>query len=636
MLLRKSVGMGRVLVSAFSAGDMAGIHRDRGAGMGTCLASGDWFKECRSPTHWRFAMMSGTSCCSHNGLSAERVGSALASGPERVEPAEHRAARPSGASAEVLVVGSIVTNNPAAPSAEAMAISGGRIIGMGTQADVEGLVTPSTTTVKPDGFILPGFIEPHAHIWTALINYANVDVSHNACPTFDDVVATIKTAVSKTPSGQIVMCKNFDPSLYPGEPNLTRNILDQIAPSNPVVVWNASLHFMYVNSEMFTLAGITDQTPDPAGGTFERADGKLTGVLGEPGAELMILSVLPKLTMTEITTWIRDIMATFAAQGVTSMREAGTGMMAGPKELALLHQLNGQSRFPLRVSTAQFAASTKASPTEVAAQWKAAGVTPFSGDEMVRADAWKVVADGSNQGRSGYFLQPYLGEDNGGRADFTPEALRATLKAGLDDGWQLMVHTNGDAAVEFALEALEELLPSYGSTDLRHRLEHCSFTTDDQLDRMAAAGLSPSFLMNHLYYWGAAFRDTILGAKRTERLDRAASAYRAGLRPSLHSDYNVTDVHPLLSARTAVLRQTQADGRVINSAECVTPEQALAAITTDAAWQVHADDRGSLEVGKLADFGIADQDPWGSDPSGWADITFHATYVGGSIAWENS
>jgi predicted amidohydrolase YtcJ len=197
-----------------------------------------------------------------------------------------------------------------------------------------------------------------------------------------------------------------------------------------------------------------------------------------------------------------------------------------------------------------------------------------------------------------------------------------------------MVHTNGDGAVEFVLEAFEEILPTYSASDLRHRLEHCSFTTDDQLTRIAAAGLSVSFLMNHVYYWGAAFRDTILGPTRAGRLDRVASAYAAGLHPSLHSDYNVTAVHPLLSARTAVLRQTKADGKVLNPAECATPAQALAAITTNAAWQIHADDRGTLEVGKAADFGIADGNPWGSDPAGWADIAFQATYVGGEVAWQ--
>ena len=579
-------------------------------------------------------MLSSTSCCNPKELGQAHVGPTLEDAPDQIKPAHHGASRPVGPTADLLVVGDIVTNNPAAPSAEAMAISGGRIVGIGSKSDVEGLVTSSTTTLTPGGFILPGLIEPHMHIWTSLLTYPNVDLSHEICPTLDDATAAIKAAVAKAPSGQAVCFKNFDPSLYPGEPVLTRTILDQLAPNNPVLVWNASGHFMYVNTLMFQAAGSTDQTPDPPGGTFERVDGKMTGIVGEPPAEQLILKGLPKPDMSDVARYIREILTACAAQGVTSVREAATGALAGPKELALLHQLNTQARFPVRVSTAQFAVLPGYTPVQVAAMWKAAGVTPFSGDEMLRADAWKVVSDGSNQGRSGYFLQPYLGEDNGGKADYTPEGLRGALKAGLDDGWQVMVHTNGDAAVEFALEAFADVLPAYGSHDLRHRLEHCSFTMDDQLTRMAALGLSPSFLMNHLYYWGAAFRDTILGPARAGRLDRVASAYKAGLRPSLHSDYNVTAVHPLLSARTAVLRRTKADDQVLNAAECATPEQALAAITTNAAWQIHADDRGTLEVGKVADFGIADGNPWGSDPSGWADIAFQATYVGGEVAWQ--
>lgn len=579
-------------------------------------------------------MLSSSSCCNPKGLAAAKLGPALTSAPDQVAPANHAASRSSGPTADLLVTGAIVTNNPKAPMAEAMAISGGHIIGIGSKSDVEGLITASTATLSPGGFILPGLIDPHMHIWTSLLNYPDVDVSHELCATFDDVTTAIKTAVAKAPAGQAVCFKNFDPSLYPGEPVLTRTTLDQLAPNNPVLVWNASGHFVYVNSKMFEAAGITDNTPDPPGGTFYRADGKMTGVVGEPPAEELILKGLPHPSMTDVATYIREILTACAMQGVTSVREAATGALAGPKELALLHQLNTQARFPVRVSTAQFSVFAGKSPAEIAALWKAAGVTPFSGDEMLRADAWKVVSDGSNQGRSGYMLQPYLGEDNGAKADFTPETLREAMKAGLDDGWQIMVHTNGDAAVEFVLGAYEDLLPGYGATDLRHRLEHCSITTDDQLTRIAALGLSPSFLMNHVYYWGAAFRDTILGPKRAGRLDRVASAYKAGLRPSLHSDYNVTEVHPLLSARTAVLRQTKADGQVLNAAECATPEQALAAITTHAAWQIHADDRGSLEVGKAADFGFADGNPWGSDPSGWADIAFQATYIGGEVAWQ--
>jgi predicted amidohydrolase YtcJ len=574
------------------------------------------------------------SCCSAHPVTQAHLTDVVASAGTTFTPAHHAKKAPVSETADTLVVGTISTGNPAAPSAQAMAISGGKIIGIGSLADLEGLTNASTKTVKPEGIVIPGLIEPHMHMWTSLLNLTWTDVSKEACDTFDDVVATIKQTAAKTPDGQWVLGKLFDPSLYPGEPNLTRTILDQVSPNNPVMVMNASMHYLYVNSAAMVAAGVTDQTMDPPGGTFGRADGKLTGVIGEAGAMMVFAGKLPKPTQADIASGITTILNECARQGVTSLREAATGTLAGVSELAMLHQLNGAQRLPVRMSTAQFAMMAGKTPDEVAATWKEAGVTPFSGDEMVRADAWKVVTDGSNQGRSGYFFQPYLGEDNGGHANWTPEGLRGAITPGLRDGWQIMVHTNGDAAVEFALTAMEDLLPGFGTNDLRHRFEHVSFTTDDQLTRMAKAGISPSFLMNHVFYWGAAFRDTILGPERANRLDRVASAYAAGLRPSLHSDYNVSKVHPLQSARTAVLRQLQADGSVLNPAECATPAQALTAITTGAAWQIHADDRGSLEVGKRADYAVVSEDPWTSDADGWDKITVNETYIDGTLAFQ--
>ena len=573
-------------------------------------------------------------CCNASPIHHEHVAPTIASSGTAITPANYAAGHSAGQCAEILVVGTIATGNPAAPLAEAMAISGGAIIGIGALKDVEGLVDSSTKTVKPEGVVVPGLIEPHMHIWTSLLNLTWTDVSHEVCATFDDVVAKLKSTADQTPTGQFVLGKLFDPSLFPGEPDLTRDILDQIAPNNPVIVMNASMHYLYVNSAAFELAGINDQTMDPPGGTFKRADGKLTGVVGEAPAMMMMMAKFPKPSPQQVAAGITEILNECARQGVTSLREAATGSLAGVSEFATLHQLNGTNRLPVRVSTAQFAIMPGKTPTEVAAAWKEAGVTPFSGDEMVRADAWKVVTDGSNQGRSGYFSQPYLGEDNGGHANWTPEGLRGAMKAGLDDGWQIMVHTNGDAAVEMALEAMEDLLPGYGSNDLRHRFEHVSFTSDDQLSRLAKAGISPSFLMNHVFYWGAAFRDTLLGPDRANNLDRVASAYKAGLRPSLHSDYNVSKVHPLQSARTAVLRQMQADGKVLNPAECASVEQALAAVTTNAAWQIHADDRGSLEVGKRADYAVLDSNPWTADPASWDKIVVNETYIDGTLAFQ--
>ena len=536
--------------------------------------------------------------------------------------------------ADLIVLAHISTGVPGSSPAEAMAVSGGVITAIGTAADVAHLAGPDTTLIKPDGFISPGLIEPHAHIFTSIISIDWTDVSHQSCATFDDVVATLKKAAEGLTEGEWLLGQQFDPSLYPGEPDLTRDILDQAIPNTPVFVMNASMHFGYFNSAAMQAAGITDETPDPPHGALPRVNGRLTGIASESGAELLFISKLPQPTPADISERIYRLLSTAASRGVTSFREATTGAIAGVGEYALLHQLNGAKRLPTRVSTAQWALLNGLAPEAAAAAWAQAGVTPFSGDGMVRADAWKVVTDGSNQGRTGYQTQPYLGEQTGGQANYTPELLRAYLSAGLDAGWQLMIHANGDGAVEFTVEALEDILPGHPHADLRHRLEHCSLTTDDQLARMASLGLSPSFLMNHVYYWGAAFRDTILGPARADTLDRVASALTHGLRPSLHSDYNVSEIHPLFSAQTAVQRIMQANGEVLNPHECATPEQALTAITVDAAWQIHADDRGTLEVGKRADWAVLSADPWSTDPAGWHEITVSETRIDGEVAYQ--
>ncbi|HEY1591223.1 MAG TPA: amidohydrolase family protein [Solirubrobacteraceae bacterium] len=133
--------------------------------------------------------------------------------------------------------------------------------------------------------------------------------------------------------------------------------------------------------------------------------------------------------------------------------------------------------------------------------------------------------------------------------------------------------------------------------------------------------------------WGRVLRDNTLGPERAAGLHRLNTAVKCGLRMSVHSDYNVTPIHPLLAARTSVLRQTQDGGEVLGPNECVDPDTALRAITADAAWQIHADDRGTLEVGKLADFAVVSETPWTAHPATSGDVAVWETRLGGSLAW---
>ena len=309
------------------------------------------------------------------------------------------------------------------------------------------------------------------------------------------------------------------------------------------------------------------------------------------------------------------------------MREAMTGSLMGVKEIGFLHQLNAAAMLPTRISTAQ----TSAIPNTT---WAEAGITPGSGDDMVKAIAWKVIGDGSNQGRSAYLREVYLGRmGEYGAINYSLDQFKEYIREGHEAGWQVMVHANGDAAADMILTAYEGALAGTTPHDLRHRMEHLAISHPEQFRRMAAAGISPSFLIGHVYWWGRALRDNILGPVRAAGLHPVNTALSFGLRPSLHSDYNVSPIHPLRAASIAALRIMKDGGEVLGPHERVSAEQALRAVTVDAAWQVHQDDCGSLEVGKRADYAIASANPWTTSPTTWSDITFSETRIGGEVAW---
>jgi predicted amidohydrolase YtcJ len=309
-----------------------------------------------------------------------------------------------------------------------------------------------------------------------------------------------------------------------------------------------------------------------------------------------------------------------AARGVTKVHEAATGMVLGRAEVDLLHAIAPQ--LATRASYAIY--------DGVAASMLSNGVQPGAGDDMVRAVSWKIISDGSNQGRSGYQYDDYLGRGFRGEPNHTVDYLAGQVALAHEHGWQVMIHANGDAAIGDVLDAYESGLRGASGLSHRDRIEHCSVPTDAQLGRMAALGVSPSFLMNHVYYWGRAFAERIFGEPKAGRLDPVRSALRHGLRPSLHSDYSVTDIDPLRAVQTAVTRRVRDGGAVLNAAECISPEEAMRAVTIDAAWQIHADDMiGSLEVGKYADLVVLADDPARIDPEGIAEIGIEQTLLSG-------
>lgn len=563
-------------------------------------------------------------CCSPHPVDKARVTLAGVAPAERTARPQHRE---TADKADLLVTGSLITMDESTPRAEAMAIAGGRILAVGSRADLDTFVGPATKVLDhSNGVILPGFVEPHVHLATSALAGGGVDCSPYTHKSLDDVLAVLKAAVDKAAPGETVVGQLYDPSLLPGRPELTVDVLDQLSTQVPIVVMNASQHFFYVNSAAYAKAGITADTPNPPGGDYGARDGKLTGSVGEAPAMLSFVKVLPALTPDVVAKAIRGIATQAAGSGVTYVHDGATGLVAGAKEVDLLHQVFGQPGFAVRGSLSLWGLHLD--------EFVAAGIEPGSGDDRLRSQTVKWVSDGSNQGFTGYMRENYVGRDSRGVPNFTSEELNANFAKTVEAGWPIMCHANGDAAMDMVLAAFTSAsaLPSWDPAK-RHRIDHASLLHDEHIAAMAELHITPSFLMNHLRLWGKVLRDDVLGASRAELLDRYGSAVKAGLRGSFHCDYSVSPIGPLSYVATAAARTIADGGEVLNAGERVSVAQALKGSTIDAAWMCHADGLvGSLAAGKAADFVLLADDPlaYENEPDAVREIAVLATYLDGA------
>lgn len=528
----------------------------------------------------------------------------------------------------IVLRGTVLPVDEAFSQAEAIAIRGDRILAVGSEADVLAAAGDDAQIIdRPGAVILPGLIEPHAHLLPAAMIRSWHDVGPLAFDTVDAVVDHLTELVASVEPGKWLTGRQFDPSLQAGPDQLTTELLDRASADVPIVLTNASLHFAYANSAALAAAGVDKETPDIAHSPYGRyPDGTPNGVLAGQAAMLSVMAHNPDLASIDMVAEARAVARRSSAAGVTTVVDQGTGSLLGPAEVDLYRTVADGDQLATRLRYSIFNGR--------GGDFIDAGVKPGDGDDLIRATGWKILADGSNQGRTGLMREPYLDSDETGLAYITPEALTETARARAADGWQIVVHANGDLAIDRTLDALSaavEASAAAGNDDPRHRIEHCSILHDEQIDRIAELGLSPSFLIGHVYFWGQAFRDEIIGPERAEKLDRTGSVAAKGIAWTMHSDEPVSPVGPLRYVHNAVTRDLWRDpGVVLAPDERVSVEDAVRAVTSVAAWQCHSEHEiGSLEPGKLADFVVLAEDPRNVDPHRIGDIEVLETWMGG-------
>lgn len=522
----------------------------------------------------------------------------------------------------IFVGGPILTMDDRAPTAEGVAVRGERILAVGSADEVRTHAGPRTRVVDLQGrTLLPGFIDAHVHTVSAQFDDW-LNVAPMRTPSMDQVLAALRAAAAATPAGEWVRALGFDRGITRGGRPFTLTELDAIAPDNPLFVIELNGHVAYANSRALALAGVTRDTPDAPGGRFERdAGGALTGRLDESHAMAPFLARMPLVTAAEMQVRLARLFEAASRVGCTGLHDCGIGFVGGERDLRQLQTAYAADP-PVRL---RGMLGVGAMDT-----WTRLDLKPGFGDDRFRVDGIKIISDGSNPGRTGFMREPYLGEQSRGAMNYTPAALAEEIRRVHRLGWQVGVHANGDAAIDATIDAFESVLGDTPRSDHRHRLEHCSLLHPEQIVRMQRLGLSPSFLIGHVRWWGRAFRDRFLGPERARFYDPCASALRSGLRISLHSDYGVTPLEPLRYVEDAVARVMADGGEVLNPAERIPVVAALKAVTLDAAWQCRMDNiTGSVTPGKYADFAILEADPRRVEPTRIAAIPVSETWMNG-------
>jgi predicted amidohydrolase YtcJ len=523
--------------------------------------------------------------------------------------------------------GTILSMDAQATMPEAVGVRDGRIVAVGTKAAVAERLQPGFAQIDLLGrTLLPGFYAAHDHFPEAGENEL-YQVDLNSPPlgtirTMDELVATLKRKADATPPGQWVLGWGYDDTLLAEARHPTRTDLDRVSTQHPVWVVHVSGHLAAANSKALEIAGVTKATAQPRGGRIriDSLTGEPDGVFEECGS--LVGRHIPGLTADQRQASICMAQEGYLAQGVT------TTVIAGASALTLQDLDAAVAANSLRVRISALVA------------WRAADPMPTlrAAPERIHLTGVKMLQDGSLQGYTGYLSTPYHKQPEGktdyrGYASRPREELIGMVGKFHQRGLRVAIHGNGDAAIDDILEAFAAAQKADPRPDARHRIEHCQTPREDQLERMEQLGVSPSFFVAHVYYWGDRHRDIFLGPERAARISPLASALRHHLCVTVHNDTSVTPVNPLMLVWTAVTRVTSS-GKVLGKDETIPVMDALRSVTSQAAWQNFEEhDRGSIEPGKLADFVILDRNPLSVPAMEIRSLQVMETIIGGARAY---
>jgi predicted amidohydrolase YtcJ len=520
----------------------------------------------------------------------------------------------------ILYNGNIFTVNDKLPRAQAVAISGGRFLAVGSNDEILGLAAGLSKKIDLGGkTVFPGFIDAHAHPCESGVEHLRMvacDIDSIA-----EIQAALRQRAAKTPPGQWVLGFLYDDGKTPRP--LSLQDLDAAVSDHPVLVRHRGGHTIFVNSLALKLAGVDEHTPDPPGGRFEHgADGHLTGDVGDKATEPFNRLIAFTPTRDDEREGAKLISKIFTSKGVTSAGDATTT----PGNLQGYQDAHDAGELRMRVCCHIV--------IEAIDRMIAAGVHSGFGDEWVRIGAVKQFADGSISERTAWLSEPYIGIPNYHGLQVTSrDQLYENSRKAHAAGWQLATHANGDLAIDMVLGVYEQVQREMPKTDPRFRLEHCTLLNDSLLQRMRALQAIPVPFSGYIYFHGDVMH--FYGEERTRHMFPMRDFLSYGLLPPDSSDYTASPSDPMMWLRSQVTR-TDMKGNVWGANQKLTLEEAIRCGTINGAHATFEEKKkGSIEPGKLADLVVLADDPFKTEPLNLHKIGVERTMVGGQWVYDS-
>ncbi len=557
---------------------------------------------------------------------------------ESPAPAASTAATvPAAQAADTIYVGGdIVTINDAQPTAEALAVKDGKILAVGTRAELENANKGAATKVVDLGgkALLPGFLDAHSH-------YINSLLVANQCKVYappsgpgkdvESIIAELKRFAEerKIPKGEMIMGYGYDDTVMPDGRLLNRDDLDKAFPDNPVRIDHVSMHGAVMNSLALKKYGISAATRTPPGGVIVRKPGT-----NEPYGLIMETAFLPVMEQAEPMTpeqeiaWTRAGQMLYAEAGITTAHEGATHLAP----LQTMKRATDAGANIIDVIAYPFVTDVDNILAEFpVSQWG-------KYDRHLKIGGVKITIDGSPQGRTAFFTKPYLtggpgGEKNWtGELTFPQETVNRMVKKVYDLGVPLNLHANGDGAIDAFFKAHEFAAAGDLTRDRHVTMIHAQFTRKDQIPKYVEYKIRPSFYTLHTYYFAEAHISN-RGMEQAMYISPMRDAIDAGLHPTNHTDFVVAPLDQMFMLWSAVNRISRG-GAEIGLDQRVTALEGLKAMTIWVAEQYgEQDSKGSLEPGKRADLVILDKNPLEVEPMAIKDIKVVETIKDGETIY---